>query len=72
MENVRVVAWQSVKAHLTTEAARLWRLAAKSATDFERGKYVGAAEFAEKLLNLPETLAILEEEDERVLERQQG
>lgn len=64
-KSINVVAWPAAKQHLAMLAARDYRLAAKAPTEFERGRLAGRAEMAEELQNLPEALAVLEEEDER-------
>ena len=60
-----IVAWPAARRHLSDLASREFRQAAKAPTEFERGRHAGRAEMAEELQNLPEALAVLEEEDER-------
>ena len=63
--SVNVVAWPAAILHLDRLAARDYRLAAKAATEFDRGRLAGRAEMAEELKNLPEALAVLAQEDAR-------
>ena len=63
--NTNVVSWPAAIPHLNRCATRDYRLAAKAPTEFERGRFAGRAEMAEELRNLPETLAVLAEEDAR-------
>lgn len=64
-QNVNVVVWPLAQAHLRDLAAREYRQAAKEPTEFERGRRAGRGEMCEELQNLPEALALLNQEDER-------
>ena len=61
---VEVIPWPVARKHLGNEAVRLYRLASKAPAEYERGRLAGRAEQCELLLNLPETLALLEDADE--------
>ena len=63
--NVNVVAWPAARKYLADLAAREFRLAAVSATEFERGQHAGRGKMCEDLQNLPEALSMLAEEDKR-------
>lgn len=71
-QNVTVVAWPAAQAHLRLLASRSFRLAAKGTTEFERGRHAGRGEMCEELMNLPEHLAVLAEEDEREQSQQRA
>lgn len=60
-----IVVWAEARKYLDALAVKEFRLAAGSASEFERGKHAGKAEMAESLRNLPEALAVLAEEDQR-------
>ena len=62
--DTQVIPWAAARKHLTTEAIRLYRMAARVTSEFERGRLAGQAEQCEILTNLPETLALLEEPDD--------
>ena len=62
---INVVSWPAAVPHLQKLAVMGYRSAAKAPTEFERGRFAGRAEMAEELLTLPETLAVLAEEDAR-------
>ena len=64
-QNVHVVVWPLAQAHLKALATKEYRAAAKESTEFERGRRAGRGEMAEELQNLPETMALLAQEDER-------
>ena len=64
-QNVHVVVWPLAQAHLRALAVKEYRLAAKESTEFERGRRAGRGEMAEELQNLPEAMALLNQEDER-------
>ena len=64
-QNVHVVVWPLAQAHLKALAVKEYRAAAKESTEFERGRRAGRGEMAEELQNLPETMALLAQEDER-------
>ena len=64
-----LVPWPAARRHLSDLASSEYRLAAKAPTEFERGRHAGMAEMAEKLMNLPQALAILNEEDDRERKR---
>ena len=64
--NVSIVAWPAARKHLAMLAAKNYRAAARGTTEFERGRFSGKGEMAEELQNLPQALALLEEEDKRV------
>ena len=61
-----VVVWPVAQKYLRELSHREYRMAAKSPTEFERGRRAGRGEMCEELQNLPEALAILSNEDERV------
>ena len=67
--NVGVVAWPVAQRYLRERATQEFRLAAKGQTEFERGRRSGRGEMCEDLMNLPEALALLAEEDERETRR---
>lgn len=60
-----IVLWPQAQGYLRDLAGREYRQAAKGTTEFERGRRAGRGEMCEELLNLPEALAMLNEEDER-------
>lgn len=64
-ENINLVPWPAARKYLEGQAGREYRLAAKGTTEFERGRRAGRGEMCEELCNLPEALAILQEEDKR-------
>lgn len=64
-ENVSVVSWPMAQRYLRGRASAEYRLAAKGTTEFERGRRAGRGEMCEELVNLPEALAVLAEEDEK-------
>lgn len=63
--NVNVVAWPAARRYLQDLAHREFRLAAKASTEWERGRHAGRGEMCEELQNLPEALALLEDEDRK-------
>ena len=63
--NMNLVAWPAARKYLGEQAGREYRLAAKGTTEFERGRRAGRGEMCEELINLPEALAVLAEEDKR-------
>lgn len=65
VEVSNVVPWPAARKHLKDLAEKHFRLAAKQPTEFARGEHAGRAQMCEELMNLPEALAVLAEEDER-------
>ena len=59
-----VIPWPVARKHLGTEAVRLYRLASRAPSEYERGRLAGQAEQCETLMSLPETLKLLEDADE--------
>ena len=67
-----MVAWPAARHYLGLLASKHYKLAATAATEFARGEHAGQAKMAESLLNLPEALQFLLEEDERARTNVQG
>ena len=70
LDTGNVIAWPSAKRHLEGLAQRFYRQAARADTEFRRGEFAGRGQMCEELMNLPETLRVLEEHDAH--EREQG
>ena len=60
-----LVVWPQAQAYLRRLASREYRLAAKGPNEFDRGRRAGRGEMCEELLNLPEALSMISEEDDR-------
>lgn len=63
-----VVPWPAASRYLHSRANAEYRQAAKASNEYERGRHAGRGEMCEELTNLPEALALLEEEDKQAHE----